>query len=171
MQNEVVPYYRDPFNPEAVHFPAHLHVAVAHAVVVLALLTTVALIVIYGDGTREMGELAAVAACLAVLALHYPKRITTDEAGLRVAGWFAFRRRLIRWNDIKSVQECPLVRGIPPFHAGFVANWVIEIRSASGERPVRFTCRHSGRGAFLRELKRWGAPEPALLRPANGGDD
>jgi hypothetical protein len=171
MQNAVVPYYRDPFNPEAAHFPAHLHVAVAHAIVVFALLGTMALILIYGEGVKELGGLAAVVACLAVLALHYPKRITTDDTGLRVAGWCAFRRRLIRWNDVKSVRQRALVRGILAFHAGFIANWVIEIRSAPDERPVRFTCRPSGRRAFLREPKRWGAPEPALLRPVNGGDD
>ena len=120
---------------------------------------------IYGQGTKALTDLAELLACLVVLALYYPKRITTDETGVRIGGLFGLRKRLIRWDEIQSIKERAIVYGIPAFDAGFVANWVVVIRSVLGERPVRFTCRHSGRRAFLYELNRWGAPEPSLRRP------
>ena len=158
-------YYRDHRNPEAVHFPAQLHVAVTDALLLLALILTGVLTLIYGQGTKALTDLAELLACLVVLALYYPKRITTDETGVRIGGLFGLRKRLIRWTDIQSVNERAVIYGIPAFDAGFVANWVVEIRSVLPERPIRFTCRHSGRKAFLYELKRWGAPDPVLRRP------
>jgi hypothetical protein len=161
----MVSYYRDPRNPEAVHFPAQIHVAATHAFILLALIVTVILTLTYRQGADALGELGVVAACLAALSLYYPKKIITDETGVHAGGLLAFRKRLIRWNDINSVRERAAVYGIPPFDTAFIANWIVEIRSISGERPIRFTCRHSGRLAFLRALKRWGAPDPELRHP------
>ena len=158
-------YYRDHLNPEAVHFPAQLHIAATYTLILLALILSVVLTLIYGWGTKLLADLAELFACLAVLALYYPKTITTDEAGVRTAGLFGLRKRLIRWDDIQSVRERVLVYGLPAFDVGFVANWVVEICQFSGERPIRFTCRHSGRRAFLYELKHRGAPDPILRRP------
>jgi hypothetical protein len=160
-----VSYYRDHLNPEAVHFPAQLHIAATYTLILLALILSVVLTLIYGRGTQLLTDLAELLACLAAIAIYYPKTITTDEAGVRVGGLFGLRRRLIRWDDIQSVRERVLVYGLPAFDVGFVANWVVEIRPFSGERPIRFTCRHSGRRAFLYELKHRGAPDPVLRRP------
>jgi hypothetical protein len=160
-----VSYYRDPLNPEAVHFPAQLHVVATYALIVLALILTGVLTLIYGRAPEALTNLAEVLACLALIAIYYPKEITTDETGVRIGGLFGLRKRLIRWNEIQRARERAAVYGIPAFDAGFVANWVVEIRSFSGERPIRFTCRHSGKTAFLYELKRWGAPDPVLRRP------
>jgi hypothetical protein len=165
MSNKAVSYYRDPLNPEAVHFPAQLHVAATYALILLALILTGVLTLIYDQGMKALTDLAELLACLAVLALYYPKTITTDETGVRIGGLFGWRKRLIRWNDIQSARERAAVPGIPAFDAGFLGNWVVAIRPFSGERPIRFTCRHSGRRAFLYELKRWGAPDPVLRRP------
>jgi hypothetical protein len=162
-----VSYYRDRLNPEAVHFPARLHVAATYAFILLAIAVTVILTLIYGYGTRRWLDLATAAACVAVLALYYPKRITTDESGLRVCRLLGFGRRSIRWTDIDRVRERALAPGIPPFSAGVVANWAVEVRPADGARPIRFTCRHSGRRAFLHELKRWGAPDADLKYAAD----
>jgi hypothetical protein len=161
----MVSYYRDPRNPEAVHFPAQLHVAATYVFILLALILTAVLTLIYGRGTQALTDLAEVLACLAFIVFYYPKTITTDETGVRIGGLFGLRKRLIRWDEIQSIKERAIVYGIPAFDAGFVANWVVVIRSVLGERPVRFTCRHSGRRAFLYELNRWGAPEPSLRRP------
>jgi hypothetical protein len=160
-----VSYYRDPRNPEAVHFPPQLHVSAANVFILLEIILTVILTLLYGRGQNVRADLAVAAACLAVLALYYPKEISTDETGVHAGGFLAIRKRLIRWKDVESVRERAMVFGIPPFHTVFLANWVIEIRSASGQPPIRLTCRHSGRKAFLYELKRWGAPDPVLCHP------
>jgi hypothetical protein len=165
----MVSYYRDPLNPEAVHFPPQLYVLVIDGLILLEILVTVILGLIYGWGQHPLADLAVAVACLAVLALHFPKGITTDETGVHGGGFPANRKRMIRWKDIESVRERALVFGLPPFHTAFLANWVIEIRSVSGEGPIRMTCRHSGREAFLRELRRWGAPAPDLRRPLDRG--
>lgn len=165
MSNKTVSYYRDRRNPEAVHFPAQLHVAATYALILIALVLTGVLTLIYDHGMKALTDLAELLACLAFIAFYYPKKITTDETGVRIGSLFGLRKRLIRWDEIQSVKERAIVYGIPPFDAGFVANWVVVIRSVLGGRPVRFTCRHSGRRAFLYELKRWGAPEPVLRRP------
>jgi glycerol uptake facilitator-like aquaporin len=155
-----VSHYRDQFNPEAVHFPAREHVAWTYVAILLALVVTAILTLIYGRGTQERNDLATEAACLAVAALYFPKRITTDETGVRASRFFGFGQRLIRWNEIEKVQERALIPGIPPFSAGLFGNWVIEVCPSRGVRPIRLTCRHCGQSAFLRELKRWGAPVP-----------
>jgi hypothetical protein len=147
-----VSYYRDPLNPEAVHFPAQLHVAATYALILLALILTGVLTLIYDQGMKALTDLAELLACLAVLALYYPKTITTDEMGVRIGGLFGWRKRLIRWNDIQSARERAAVPGIPAFDAGFLGNWVVAIRPFSG-------------GWRLYELKRWGAPDPVLRRP------
>ncbi len=158
-------YYRDPLNPEAVHFPAKLHVAAINGLLLIALMATVVLTLIYGRGTQLRDDLAKAVVCTAVVALYYPKRITTNEAGVHASRFLGFGRRLMRWHEIGSVRERALVPGIPPFSAGFIGNWVVEVRPVDGTRPIRLTCRHSGRRAFLRELRRWGAPDPVLRNP------
>ena len=161
----MVSYYRDPLNPEAVHFPSQFHIAVTDALTLLETVLTVILTLLYGWGQRVPADLAVAAACLAVLALYHPKEIITDEAGVHTAGFPGIRKRLMRWKDIESVRERAIILGIPPFHTACLSNWVIEIRSASGRPPIRLTGRHSGRRAFLYELKRWGAPDPILRHP------
>jgi len=153
-----VAHYRDQLNPEAVHFPAREHVKATYVFILLGLIVAVILTLIYGRGTQERNDLAVTAACMAFVALYYPKRITTDEAGVHAARFPGFGRRLIRWDEIDRVRERALIPGIPPFSAGFLGNWAIEVRSAKGVRPIRLTCRYCGQSAFLRELKRWGAP-------------
>ncbi len=155
-------YYRDERNPEAVHFPAKLHVAAINAFLLIGLLVTAVVTWIYGRGTQLRDDLAMAAACVAVVALYYPKRITTDETGIHAGRFLGFGRRSIRWDEIDGVRERALVPVLPPFSAGFLSNWVVEVRSVVGARPIRLTCRHSGRKAFLHELKRWGAPDPVL---------
>lgn len=161
----MVSYYRDQVNPEAVHFPAKLHVAAARVLVLIALTVPLILTLIYSNGSEVWTNLAAVMACAAVVVLHYPRRITTDEAGVHRGGLLGLRRRSIPWNEIDSIRERALVPGLPAFSIGLVANWVIVIRSVRGTRPIRFTCNHSGRRAFLQTLKRWGAPAPVLKNP------
>jgi hypothetical protein len=160
----VVSHYRDQINPEAVHFPAREHVKATYLFILLALVVTAILTLIYAQGTQERDDLAATAACAAFICLYYPKRITTDESGVHARRFFGFGQRLIRWNEIVRVRERALFPGIPPFSAGFLGNWVIEVRPPRGVRPIRLTCRYSGRSAFLHELKRWGAPDPIAGR-------
>ncbi|MDR3718105.1 MAG: hypothetical protein P4K98_04835 [Bryobacteraceae bacterium] len=135
--------------------------------ILLALVVTAILTLIYGRGAQERNDLAAEAACLVFAALYYPKRITTDETGVRASRFLGFGQRLIRWNEIEKIQERALIPGIPPFSAGFLGNWVLEVCPPKGVRPIRLTCRHCGRNAFLRELRRWGAPVPGAGVQAN----
>ena len=163
----MVSYYRDQLNPEAVHFPAKLHVAAINTLLLIGLIVTAVVTWIYGQGTQIRDDLAVAAACLVVIALYYPKRITTDEAGVHANRSLGFGRRLIRWDEIDSVRERALVPGLPAFSAGLIANWVVEVRPVNGAKPIRLTCRHSGRRAFLQALKRWGAPDPVLKNPVD----
>ena len=158
-------YYRDKRNPEAVHFPAQMHVAATYLLVLIALLAVLELTLIYSRGTRMWADLAALGACAAVVVFSYPKRVTTDETGVHTDRFPGFHRRLIRWGDVESVREQALVPGLPAFLRSPVANWAIVVRSANGAQPVRFTCRQSGREVFLLELKRWSAPGPVLKNP------
>lgn len=159
-------HYRDQLNPEAVHFPAREHVKATYLFILLALVVTAILTLIYGRGEQARDELAATAACAAFVVLYYPKRITTDEIGVHAGRFFGLGQRVIRWDGIDTVRERAPIPGIPPFSAGVLGNWVVEVRPMNGARSIRLTCRHSGRIAFLRELKRWGAPDPgAESRP------
>jgi hypothetical protein len=158
----MVSYCRDPLNPEAVHFPPRFYVPATYGLILLEIVATVILASIYGWGQYPVADLAVAAACLAVLALYCPRARTTDETGAHAGGFLAIRKRLIRWKDVQCVRERAMAVGIPPFHTAFLSNWVIEIRSALGRRPIRLTCRNSGRKAFLHELKRWRAPSAVL---------
>jgi hypothetical protein len=160
-----VSYYRDQVNPEAVHFPAHLYIAALEGLALIVLLTSMTMVLLFGGKDERPAALAAAVAGTLLALLLYPRRITTDESGVHVAGLFGSRRRSIAWDRIESIRERALIPPLPAFAWGPVGNWVLVVRSSAGGSPIRFTCRHSGRDAFLHEASRWGAPAPELRKP------
>jgi len=158
-------YCRDRVNPEAVHFSAQDHIVVTYACLLLALAATAILTLIYDRGQQRSKELAVIASCAVFIGLSYPKRITTDEAGVHATSFYGVGQRLIRWDEVVNTRERALIPGVPPLSAGPVGNWVIEVQAVNGVRPIRFTCRYSGREAFRRELQRWGAAGRGIAVP------
>jgi hypothetical protein len=155
-----VSHYRDEWNPEAVHFPARLHVMATHGALALLLALAVLLIFLYNRPERTIVDLVLACACAAALVWLWPRRITTDQHGIRRAGLLKIGARFIAWKDVRAVNEAAEIPLLPQRLFGCLDNHVITIRGVKGVPPVRFTSRHSGRETFLHELKRWGALTP-----------
>jgi hypothetical protein len=153
-----VSHYRDERNPEAVHFPACLHVMALHGALAVILVFAVLLMILFDQPEQMNQDLLLMFGCGAALALVWPHRITTDQHGVRRVGLLGFGKRFIPWKDVRSVTETAEIPLLPRRLFGCLPNYVIVIRAAEGIRPIRFTSRHSSRETFLHELKRWGAP-------------
>lgn len=153
-------HYRDEWNPEAVHFPARLHVLAVYGALAAALAFTVLLTFLYRQPQRMIGDLGLTLACGAAVAGLWPRRITTDEKGIRRNGLLGIGPRFIAWRDVRAVNEAAEIPLLPRRLFGILPNDLITVQGARGLLPIRFTSRHSGRETFLHELKRWGAPTP-----------
>ncbi len=156
----LVSHYRDDWNPEAVHFPARMRVMALYGALALLLAIVVLLVFLYKRPERTIVDLALTSGCFAALVWLWPRRITTDQHGIRRVGWLGIGKRFIAWKDVRLVQEAAELPLLPRRLFGGLANHVILIRGRKGTRPIRFTDRHSGREMFLHELKRWGARVP-----------
>jgi len=153
-----VSHYRDEWNPEAVHFPARLYVLALYGALATALVFTALITFLYRQPERMFVDLGLMCACGTALVCLWPRRITTDEKGIRRNGLLRIGPRFIAWKDVRSVKETAEIPLLPRRLFGILANHIITVRGARGMAPIRFTSRHSGREEFLRELKRWGAP-------------
>jgi hypothetical protein len=155
-----VSHYRDEWNPEAVHFPARLHVLALYGALATALMLTLVLTFLYQQPERMLEDLGLTLACGTALACLWPRRITTDEKGIRRIGLLRIGPRFIAWKDVRSVIETAEIPRLPRRLFGILPNNIVTVRGAKGVPPIRFTSRHSGRETFLHELKRWGVPRP-----------
>jgi hypothetical protein len=155
-----VSHYRDEWNPEAVHFPARLHVLALYGALATALALTLVLTFLYQQPERMLEDLGLTLACGTALACLWPRRITTDEKGIRRIGLLRIGPRFIAWKDVRSVIETAEIPRLPRRLFGILPNNIVTVRGAKGVPPIRFTSRHSGRETFLHELKRWGVPRP-----------
>ena len=153
-------HYRDEWNPEAVHFPARLHVLALYGALATALMLTLVLTFLYQQPERMLEDLGLTLACGTALACLWPRRITTDEKGIRRIGLLRIGPRFIAWKDVRSVIETAEIPRLPRRLFGILPNNIVTVRGAKGVPPIRFTSRHSGRETFLHELKRWGVPRP-----------
>ena len=153
-------HYRDEWNPEAVHFPARLHVLALYGALATALALTLVLTFLYQQPERMLEDLGLTLACGTALACLWPRRITTDEKGIRRIGLLRIGPRFIAWKDVRSVIETAEIPRLPRRLFGILPNNILTVRGAKGVPPIRFTSRHSGRETFLHELKRWGVPRP-----------
>ena len=153
-------HYRDEWNPEAVHFPARLHVLALYGALATALALTLVLTFLYQQPERMLEDLGLTLACGTALACLWPRRITTDEKGIRRNGLLRIGPRFIAWKDVRSVRETAEIPRLPRRLFGILPNNILTVRGAKGVPPIRFTSRHSGRETFLHELKRWGVPRP-----------
>ena len=153
-------HYRDEWNPEAVHFPARLHVLALYGALATALALTLVLTFLYQQPERMLEDLGLTLACGTALACLWPRRITTDEKGIRRIGLLRIGPRFIAWKDVRSVIETAEIPRLPRRLFGILPNNIVTVRGAKGVPPIRFTSRHSGRETFLHELKRWGVPRP-----------
>jgi hypothetical protein len=155
-----VSHYRDEWNPEAVHFPARLHVLALYGALATALALTLVLTFLYQQPERMLEDLGLTLACGTALACLWPRRITTDEKGIRRIGLLRIGPRFIAWKDVRSVIETAEIPRLPRRLFGILPNNILTVRGGKGVPPIRFTSRHSGRETFLHELKRWGVPRP-----------
>ena len=153
-------HYRDEWNPEAVHFPARLHVLALYGALATALALTLVLTFLYQQPERMLEDLGLTLACGTALACLWPRRITTDEKGIRRIGLLRIGPRFIAWKDVRSVIETAEIPRLPRRLFGILPNNILTVRGGKGVPPIRFTSRHSGRETFLHELKRWGVPRP-----------
>jgi hypothetical protein len=155
-----VSHYRDEWNPEAVHFPARLHVLALYGALAAGLVFSLLLTFLYQQPERMLLDLGQTFACGLALAWLWPRRISTDEKGIRRNGRLRIGPRFIAWKDVRSVHEAAEIPLLPRRLFGILSNRIITVRGPKGLPPIRFTSRHSGREMFLHELKRWGAPTP-----------
>lgn len=151
-------HYRDERNPEAVHFPASLHVIALHGGLALILVFAVLLMILFEESKNLDRDVLLIAGCALALVFVWPRRITTDQHGIRLSGPLGYGRRFIPWKEVRSVTETAEIPFLPRRLFGFLPNHVIVVRGAKGSSPIRFTSRHSSRETYLHELKRWGAP-------------
>ena len=151
-------HYRDEWNPEAVHFPALLHVVALHGGLALIIVLAIILMILFEPEKDLDRNLMLITGCALALVFLWPRRITTDQHGVQRAGLLGYGRRFIPWKDVRSVTEISELPILPKRLFGCLPNQVIVVRGIKGYSPIRFTSRHSSRETFLHELKRWGAP-------------
>jgi len=153
-----VSHYRDERNPEGVHFPARLYVIALQVAVAVLIAATMVLTFLYGTPQDGPRDLLVLVGCFVAMALLWPRRITTDQHGIRRPGPLGLGMRFIAWKDVRLVKESSEIPLLPRRLFGCLTNSVIVVRGPKGTAPIGFTSRHSSRETFLHELKRWGAP-------------
>lgn len=157
--------YRDPQNPELVHFPgtiasfSTLGACAAVCIFILAVLVAGS-----ADWTRNIfGPLTC--AVLAAVYRAWPRRIILGEKGAWQCNILGRKSFMIAWNEMappRTDVELGWLSGAP--REGFAANQTIVLESATQPRRVVLTPRHSGQEYFLR-LARSRIPRPPDADP------
>ena len=159
-------HYRDQRDPEAVHFPARLGVLALYGLSLFVLLVVLALVLLVDHFDSRSLDLIAIPVAVAILVRLWPKHIVTDVQGIHIEGNLFTRKRMIRWKEIHTLHTTREISSFPRQGLGFLSNQVIEIVGPPRTQPIRFTSRHSGRDAFLHQLRMHGAPGLDHLLPA-----
>lgn len=155
--------YRDPQNPELVHFPGTIaSFSVLGACAAVCLFIVAVLVVGSADWVRNIfGPLTCVV--LAAVYRAWPRRITLGERGAwqcNIAGRKSF---MIPWTEMappRADVELGWLSSTP--REGFAANRTVVLASLSQPRRVVLTPRHSGHDHFLKLVRsRTGRPADA----------
>lgn len=154
---EGVSSYRDPVDPESVHFPGSFASRFLLIVVDFVCILTIITVFLVGAGWTEWRDIALVLTIVVVTVAMWPRRICVDDMGVAQFTLFGRRRRFIQHGEMGQVvysPELPLLARVLP--RGVVKSKII-VPSASGSVRIVHTPLHSDRERFLSELRRRGA--------------
>jgi hypothetical protein len=151
-----VPSYRDHRNPELMHFPGSL----GTKILIVAAESLFGVLLGAGLFTGPAGERArdsmALLVVMLLVALLWPRHLSIDQHGIRMAGFFGIGKTRIPWSDLD-----PPADGREMLHARWMERLGIRGRTlvfrsrVTGARVVH-TPRHPDRARLLRELERRG---------------
>jgi hypothetical protein len=143
--------YRDPQNPELVHFPGTLaSFSVLGACAAVCLFILAVLLAGSADWVRNIfGTLTC--AVLAALCRAWPRRITLGEKGAWQCNILGRKSIMIPWDGMAPPRvdvELGWLSSTP--REGFAANRTVILASLSQPKRVVLTPRHSGHDHFLK---------------------
>lgn len=147
--------YRDPLNPEAIHFPGKLSTRILFVVLIgFLVLLSIAVLFAREETGRKIVELGVIGFALLVILAAWPPEIITSETGIRQHRFLRLGERFVAWPEVTAIRRSPELFGLFGTRAGGIETTRVVIESVNGSPRIVHSSLHSDMARFLKEVER-----------------